>query len=288
MSKSLGKVINGTPSYNATAVGGTQKYLNYLNGLDTSTVDNTLKNLTNNAYALSSQLPDYVYNADGSDEARQRMENSYYNNAVSKMNRQYGLQQQDLQTKLANQGIAVGSEAYNNAMNNFYDNYNNALNDAAFNSINYGQQAFSSSLKDAIDSGNFTNKARQASLEEILSALQNSVSKGQVQRELYTIANQGQSKMKSAGMGLDGLVNFGNKFVDFGNRLASLSDARLKENIKPVGKLDNGLTVYCFNFLGSATRQLGLLAQEVAELHPEAVFEDADGYLSVDYDEACL
>ncbi len=46
------------------------KFSNYLDGLDTSTVDNTYKNVANNAYALSSQLPNYVYSVDGSDEAR--------------------------------------------------------------------------------------------------------------------------------------------------------------------------------------------------------------------------
>ena len=285
MSKSLGKIINGTPSYNATAAGGTKSYLNYLSGLDTSVTDNTLKNLTDNAYWLSSQLPDYVYSVNGSDEARQRMENSYYDNAVGKMNQQYALQQQDLQTKLANQGIAVGSTAYNSAMNNLYGNYNSALNDAIFNSVNYGQQAYSNSLKDAVESGNFTNQARQSALEEILTALQNNMSQTQLQREIFDAANKGQSKAKAAGIGLNGLMDFGSKI---GGTIAALSDARLKENIKPVGKLDNGLTVYCFNFSGSPTRQLGLLAQEAAELHPEAVFEDEDGYLNVDYDQACM
>ena len=63
-----------------------------------------------------------------------------------------------------------------------------------------------------------------------------------------------------------------------------LSDARVKENITPVGRLDNGLTVYMFNFIGSKVPQIGLLAQEVALVKPEAVFEDENGYLWLRYD----
>ena len=63
----------------------------------------------------------------------------------------------------------------------------------------------------------------------------------------------------------------------------AMSDKRLKENIKAVGKLDNGLTVYLFNFKGQDVPQIGLIAQEVQKVIPEAVKEGKDGYLRVDY-----
>jgi len=62
------------------------------------------------------------------------------------------------------------------------------------------------------------------------------------------------------------------------------SDKRLKDNIRPVGKLNNGLTVYCFNYKGDNRPQIGLLAQEVQKIKPEAVAENEDGYLMVRYD----
>lgn len=64
------------------------------------------------------------------------------------------------------------------------------------------------------------------------------------------------------------------------------SDERVKEGIVPVGKLDNGLTVYEFNYKGDPTRQIGLIAQEVEQSHPEAVHEDQQGVKMVDYDAA--
>ena len=66
------------------------------------------------------------------------------------------------------------------------------------------------------------------------------------------------------------------------------SDRRLKEDIRPVGKAENGLTIYSFKYKGSDTETLGLMADEVEKLHPEAVGTDADGYKFVDYGRAVL
>ena len=70
--------------------------------------------------------------------------------------------------------------------------------------------------------------------------------------------------------------------------MSMMSDERLKENIRPVGRLDNGLTVYIFNYKGDNVPQLGLIAQEVKKIKPEAVVETENGYLSVKYDLAVL
>jgi len=63
------------------------------------------------------------------------------------------------------------------------------------------------------------------------------------------------------------------------------SDRRIKENIESVGKLDNGLTVYKFNYIGDDTVHIGLMAQEVEEVNPDAVIE-IDGIKHVYYDKA--
>lgn len=52
-----------------------------------------------------------------------------------------------------------------------------------------------------------------------------------------------------------------------------LSDRRAKEDIEPVGELDNGLTVYAYRYKGEpeGMRHIGLMADEVEEENPEAV-----------------
>lgn len=62
------------------------------------------------------------------------------------------------------------------------------------------------------------------------------------------------------------------------------SDEALKEDVKPVGKLNDGQKVYSYKYKGDTTPRIGLIAQEVAKVHPEAVHRDpASGYLKVNY-----
>jgi hypothetical protein len=70
-----------------------------------------------------------------------------------------------------------------------------------------------------------------------------------------------------------------------GTGAAVLSDERAKENLKKVGKLNDGQSVYRFNYKGDPTTRIGLVAQEVERDHPEAVHQ-TNGWKSVDYDEA--
>ena len=64
-----------------------------------------------------------------------------------------------------------------------------------------------------------------------------------------------------------------------------LSDTKLKDNIKSVGILDNGLTVYSFNYKNDPNTHIGLMAQEVEKVNPKAVTE-VDGFKLVNYKEA--
>lgn len=61
------------------------------------------------------------------------------------------------------------------------------------------------------------------------------------------------------------------------------SDRRLKENITPVGALNDGQTVYSYRYKGDPRTQIGLLAQEVERIHPEAVARHPSGMRMVDY-----
>ena len=65
-----------------------------------------------------------------------------------------------------------------------------------------------------------------------------------------------------------------------------LSDERAKEDIQQVGLLNNGLPVYSYRYKGSPQTEIGLLAQEVAQVRPEAVGHMGGGLLGVDYEAA--
>ena len=68
-----------------------------------------------------------------------------------------------------------------------------------------------------------------------------------------------------------------------GSSGASVSDIRLKRDITKVSQLDNGLSLYRFRYLWSDTFYVGVMAQEVERLVPDAVIHGSDGYLRVNY-----
>ena len=63
--------------------------------------------------------------------------------------------------------------------------------------------------------------------------------------------------------------------------LNMMSDVRLKENIRSVGN-HRGLGVYQYNYIWSPVQHIGVMAQEVEKIMPEAVFE-IGGYKGVNY-----
>lgn len=67
--------------------------------------------------------------------------------------------------------------------------------------------------------------------------------------------------------------------------LSMLSDRRAKTGIKPVGKLDNGLTVYSYRYIDGGPTQIGVMAQDVERVKPDAVVE-IGGLKHVNYDMA--
>ena len=69
----------------------------------------------------------------------------------------------------------------------------------------------------------------------------------------------------------------------------AMSDIRLKTEIKRVGELENGIPVYRWKWTNEAKKivgdqgTLGVLAQEILNIMPEAVSIGSDGYYQVDY-----
>jgi hypothetical protein len=58
----------------------------------------------------------------------------------------------------------------------------------------------------------------------------------------------------------------------------------LKHDVVPLGHLDNGLGYYRFSYVGNDEAYVGLIAQEVQVVRPDAVARGRDGYLRVYYD----
>lgn len=198
-------------------------YLNYLKSYDTSNVDSTLGNLTNWAATSSASnlgnMGDYTFSVDGSDAARQRAEDAYYNAMVDKLNPQFERQQADYSTMLQNKGLPVGSEAYERAMSDLQEKQNDALTQAAYSSVMGGQNAYSQSLADQINAGAFGNQAQQAYINQLLSALEGSASGYENEQNKYAAGTaksavdyqnavaQAQAKKGGLGGAISGAIN---------------------------------------------------------------------------------
>jgi hypothetical protein len=62
------------------------------------------------------------------------------------------------------------------------------------------------------------------------------------------------------------------------------SDIRLKEDFALVGRLDSGLGLYRFRYHGDPQTYVGVMAQDVQMVRPDAVLRGRDGYLRVRYE----
>jgi len=62
------------------------------------------------------------------------------------------------------------------------------------------------------------------------------------------------------------------------------SDIRLKRDITQLALLDNGIALYSFRYFWSDQVYVGVMAQQVAAIAPQAVVMQPNGYLAVYYD----
>ena len=65
--------------------------------------------------------------------------------------------------------------------------------------------------------------------------------------------------------------------------IGAFSDRRLKTDIEKIGEREDGLGVYVYRYLWSPVRFIGVMAQEVLKVKPEAVIHTPSGYMAVNY-----
>lgn len=82
--------------------------------------------------------------------------------------------------------------------------------------------------------------------------------------------------------GPEWLTSIGNLTSGMG-RAMQVSDVRAKTDIRRVGETDAGLPIYTYRYKGDGTPRIGVMAQEVARIFPEAVGRHPSGFLAVDH-----
>lgn len=197
-----------------------------------------------------------------------------------------------LETQLVNRGLRPGTAAWDSELSRLGQQQGDQLNQLA---LTGRSQAYNEAMSGRQQNFNEALTTRNQPLNEISALLSGS-----------QIANPGAQspgtpQASVAGVDYTGLVNqqyqgqvsaanakngaLGGLF-GLAGQAAIMSDSRVKTDIQQVGTLDNGLPVYSYRYVWGGPMQIGVMAQEVANVHPEAVLQHESGYLMVDYEKA--
>lgn len=119
-------------------------------------------------------------------------------------------------------------------------------------------------------SGLFSNVFNALSSER---AYQAETQQANAQMKLAADTANAQSKSSMFGTLVSGAASIASAF----------SDIRLKENIEEIGTLPNKIKVYKYNYIWETAPQIGVMAQQVQGIMPNAVKCHTSGYHMVDY-----
>jgi len=223
---------------------------------------------------------------------------------MARLNPQFAQDEEAIRSRLINQGIGQGSQAYQREMDTFNQKVNDARNQAILQGANYGGTLQNQALTRRNQGIQEYTTQRNAPLNEYTAMTSGS----QVQNPTFSsggnsgtqpvdyanLVNQnyqnqvGAANAQQAGnnattaglFGLGGSLLGASKNSLIGSLFAS--DARIKENIEPIGQ-ENGFNVYEFNYIGKPDKYIGVMAQEVEKINPDAVVE-INGVKHVNYD----
>ena len=189
-----------------------------------------------------------------------------------------------LESKLYNQGVKPGTEAYARAMTEVGQQENDAYNQLILGGRGQAVQEALTARNQPINEITALMSGGQVSQPNFVGTPQSNVAAtdymGAVGMQQAALQNAYNQKMGQQNAIYGAL---GSAAGGIGGGLMMKSDRREKTDISRVGKLDNGLAVYAFRYKDGGPFQIGLMADEVAELHPEAVGL-IDGIQHVRYD----
>lgn len=223
--------------------------------------------------------------------ASKNAQDAYYANQKQFLDPQFEQGQHQLDAKLANQGITMGSEAYNNDQNNFarqkQSAYDTAQNNAILQGPQNAQQLFALSAaarNQPLNEFNALRSQSQVSMPQFNGTSQTPVSPTNVSGNINTAYGQQMNgynqQVATQNANTGGLYSLGGSLA---SAALFASDIRLKENIKYLGQ-EKGHNIYIFTYIADPDRitYRGVMAQEVMQTHPEAIVDDGH-YLKVNY-----
>lgn len=230
------------------------------------------------------------------------LERATYDRGANLLSPEFDRREESLRTQLANQGITIGSEAYDRELNRFGDERARAMNDLSLASVAAGRQEQSRLYgMDSASRGSATNEMllkRTQPMNELAALLQGSPAlaaplggsgsnlrvepadyQGAANMAYQGALNNYQDQQQQSQAAISNLM--GAAGLGLGAYMA-FSDRRLKSDIREIGRLSNGIKLYSYKYLFGSVRHVGVMADEVRAVIPHAV-RDIRGYAAVDY-----
>lgn len=253
--------------------------------LDTNNV--TQQNLANAGQTASSKIGDIL--GSNVNLNNDEVENRLFELGSKRLTPQFQRDENALRTQLINSGIRPGTEAWNTEMTRLAQNKNDAMNQLL---LGGRQQAISEILTERNQPLNEITalmSGSQVSQPNFTSTPQTSVAgvdyAGMVQNNYNNQMRAWEQQQENNNAAMGGMFGLGGTLGGAALRYGlplMMSDRRLKSDIVLVGKLENGLPLYEYTIFGE--RQRGVMADEVAQVMPDAVVTHPTGFQMVNYD----
>jgi hypothetical protein len=189
---------------------------------------------------------------------------------------------QNLADNAGKQLMGVRNDARNQYLNEAQSLFNPAMNiQQQLQGINTNKANLQTQMGQNLANTRIGAASNIAQVQQQNAQMQQQNAQMQQQKEMNDAQMAAQRKAQSkSGVG---------SAIGGGLALASaFSDSRLKENIKPIGKLPNGVPIYSYKIKGTDLPQIGVIAQEAQLYRPNAVHLDPSGYLKVNYQEVSV
>jgi hypothetical protein len=281
--KQIGTWPDGTPRYEATTALSKPQQAIY------DTNQQTQQNFANIGRDQSARIGDLL--GTPLQLGNEATEARLMDLGMKRLTPQFERNQEALRTRLLNSGIREGSDAWNAEMSRMSQSENDAITQLLLSGRAQANQEIMAERNAPINEITALMSGSQVSNPSFTSTPQTQVAgvdyAGMVQNNYNNQMKawqQGQENSNAMMGGLFGLGGtLGSAAMKYGPGLMMMSDRRAKEDIERVGELRNGLPVYVFRYKGDGTPQIGLMADDVEQLHPEAVAMGSDGYKRVDY-----
>jgi phage terminase Nu1 subunit (DNA packaging protein) len=256
------------------------------------------------------------------DAARQSAEDAAFNRVWQRLGPQFQAEEESLRTRLANQGIPLGTLAHTGALDRFNQRMNDARLAAAYGAVPAGRAERDAMVREALMARELGTTERITDMEMANRARQQAIADMQLTRgmpmnELSALIQGSPSIELPQQLGLAGVdvgktdvigahtlagniaaSNFAQQAAMRNAEMAAMgdiagmaaygiasSDRRLKKNVKRIGRLESGLNVYAFNYIWGGPRKIGVMAQEALKIIPKAVIvtNTINRWLMVDY-----